>query len=1004
MNPKLANLLTELSAVERLQLDQRCDAFEDALRSRRDVSIEEILATIDNPSVRRAVVAECIGLELYHGRSNRQTQSSYESRFSDCSDAIKVAFAENAALFAPQTELGHYQIEECLGQGGSGIVYRATDQKLARIVALKILPASLSEDRQRIERFHSEAKILASLNHPHIATLYGFEEIEGLPVCIMEYVPGKTLSQEIDRSGPLNVELVERLFRQIAGAMEYAHARGVVHRDLKPSNIQVAPTEEAKVLDFGLAMSGSKTLAEADAARNESRALAGTLPYMSPEQLRDRAVDKRTDVWAFGCCLFEALTCSRPFRGETLSQIVASIMDDSPDWELLPKETPPEMRLVLRRSLSKDPHERLRDIGDAWLSKHQLDDLRALSLCDSTGVQDGAAGRRLSRWQTAARALPWLLLAASIIVFATNRRAPTNPGPANVYVEEIALPDGQHLAIDKYGPLGRGRRSIAISGDGQNLAYIAVDTLIDARPRIYCKRLGTSAAATSIAGTEGAYDIFFSPDDRSLAFVSEGRLKTTDLEGRTVTELCEVTFPIGGVWSDDEDIYVGDHFGDRLIAVHSSGREAPVMRTQWRDRGFRWLEALSGDHGLLFTRPHAGLKYLNLSSGEEKTVLESNSQIRSQLVDGRLAMTIDGHLHAAQFDSERIALISDTVSVLDGMRTGTAGNDQYAVSRTGTLAYVPGKPGQRSRLVRVRRTQIDAASTSESFRVKAELLEFDEERLGNFELSPDGNSMAIEIEGSGTTNIWRYDLPTTTRTQLTHKGNNRHPVWSPDGKQIAFSSDRNGSMRLFVKSSAHESEAAVPLTPPSPRTQYAYGWAPNKEVAFREESESGHTLWVIEPNLNATPSNRRLENITPMNEITTTAQVQFSPNGKWVAHTRFHVGDQATIRLQRYPVTDEHWNISAEHIGEELRWSTEGDRIYFRSGTHWMAVDFAESDSGAPVLTEPRPLFEGNFVNVTGYSYDITPNGDFILLESLQEQTPTRMVVIHNWLQSLPLR
>ena len=1006
MNSNSSTEFAQLAIEDQHQVDQLCDEFESALRSGEDVQIEDYYTRLGNEPARRTALNQLIGLELYHRRAQNEalTRDSYSARFPAYQDAVAAAFDETSSMLAPEMEIGPFRIVRQIGGGGMGIVYLARDQKLDRDVALKVLPAALAEDEQWLRRFHCEARILAGLTHPHIATLYGFEELQGLQLCVMEYVPGKTLARMLEEDGGIRVEEVDRIFSQISDALEHAHSRGVIHRDLKPANILIQPNGTAKLLDFGLATSVPAFDSNAsDLTDVEALRMAGTLPYMSPEQIRGRSIDKRADNWAFGCCLYEALTANRAFHGDSLADVVSAILHQSPDWDQLPKETPRNLRFVLRRSLEKDVDRRLRDIGDAWLADEVMEDLDSLSssepptrLHEPHKLADGRSAQR----QTVGRKailVPWLLFGAAAIGCLVALLRPARVAPVESIAYDLTLPPTEHLTLDQYGPLGEPRRSIALSPNGKLLAYIAAERRASTAftgQHIFVKRLGEVSGAVRLDATEGAYHVFFSPNNRWIGFFSNGMLKKITATGESYTELCEVSFPIGGTWSDDGNIYIGDSFGDRLVTIHQDGGPASTIHGEWYDKNFQWIEALPEGKGLLSSKRGAGLTHVESRSGKQHVLLALDNDVHPLYCAGRLFYAFDGRLMASSFDVNSLAIASTSVSVCNDVRTGQWGVGQYTISNTGTLAYIPGKSGRATQLARISQSQLEQSGDQE---VEAEPLVFTPEDFGNFTLSPDDMSIAIEVHKQ-TTDIWRYDLQSGNRTRLTFRGNNRHPVWSPHGKSIVFSSDRDGGMNLFLKSALNESAEATRLTPKSTKTEYVYSWDRDNGIGYREMSDEGHAIKSLQLSAGGVVT------IRPLTDLSYMSQPQFSPDGDWVVYTHWQAGDRAVVRLQRYPGSGDNWAVSGADGGEEAVWSQRGDKIVYRIDASWMSVDFTEptTPDGPPQLSTPQHLFSGNYINVSGMSYDITAKGDFILLHSLQDPKPNRIRVIHNWFGTLP--
>jgi len=465
------------------------------------------------------------------------------------------------------TKLGSYEVVAPIGAGGMGEVYRARDSKLGRQVALKVLPEEFARDTNRMARFEREAKLLASLNHPNIATIHGLEDSGGIRALVMELVEGPTLADRI-RQGPIPMDEALPIARQICEALEYAHERGVVHRDLKPANVKVTPDDAVKILDFGLAKALEGDPASADIATSptisrmatQAGILLGTAAYMSPEQAKAKPVDRRADIWAFGCVLYEMLTGKMAFRGETVTDTLAAVIKEDPDWSLLPANAPTRVRVLLQRCLQKDPKQRLRDIGDARIS---LDEVLS-GAPDANAAAASAASSPGSRrlWLIAAiAAVP--VLAAAYFAFLYFRPKP--PAAAEEVRFQISLPE--RTTFTGSAP--------SLSPDGRTLAVIL--TGADGKSRLWIRSLN-ALDAHPLEGTEGANGWpFWSPDSKSIAFVAMGKLLKIDVSGGPPQALCDVGLVLGGAWTSDHKILFSP--AGPLLEISESGGQPSSAST-----------------------------------------------------------------------------------------------------------------------------------------------------------------------------------------------------------------------------------------------------------------------------------------------------------------------------------------------------------------------------------------------------------------------------------------
>ena len=555
-------------------------------------------------------------------------------------------------MLSSRTKLGSYEISGAIGAGGMGEVYQAHDTKLGRDVAIKVLPDAFAHDADRLARFQREAKILASLNHPNIAMIHGLEQSNSTHYLVMELVPGETLAERIKREDAVPVEEALKIAVQIAEALEAAHEKGIIHRDLKPANVKVTPEGKVKVLDFGLAKAFAGDTETSDPINSPTLSMAatmhgvilGTAAYMSPEQARGKAVDKRTDIWAFGCVLYELLTGKQTFHGEDVTDILAAVVRAEPDWQALPAATPIQVRDLLRRCLQKDKTQRLRDAGDARIEIQEA--LAAPATATTTAAPATRGWRERMAW--AAAGLFVLTTIAFAIAFAL--RVPKPPQPMRLSAE-----------IGAEGSLYTDAGSAAIfSPDGSRLAFIASGS--DQKQRIYIRSLDQSEA-TALSGTENARNPFFSPDGQWIGFFADGKLKKISVQGGAGVTLCDVPNDRGGSWGEDGTIVFTTDTRAALSKVSSAGGTPQPLTTLDKqvDEGTqRWPQVLPGGQAVLFTSSTHGFNYddaeivvYSVATGQRKTVQRGGFYAR-YLPSGHVVYMRDGTLFAVPFDLKRL--------------------------------------------------------------------------------------------------------------------------------------------------------------------------------------------------------------------------------------------------------------------------------------------------------------------------------------------------------------
>jgi serine/threonine-protein kinase len=856
--------------------------------------------------------------------------------------------------------LGHYEIVEKLGEGGMGAVYRARDTTLGRDVALKLLPEFVAADREKIARLEREARLLASLSHPNIATLHGLEESNGLKYLVMELVPGETLAERISR-GPLRIEECLGIFRQIAEGLEAAHEKGIVHRDLKPANVIVTSEGRVKVLDFGLAKAVAEEAPSSDLSKSptltregtEQGVILGTASYMSPEQARGKTLDRRTDIWSFGCVFYEALTGTKAFSGETVSDILAAILEREPDWTALPARTPVKIRELLRWCLQKDPHRRLRDIGDARIE------------IDEPSATPVTVPRH--------RYVPWIVAAlVSGIAVWSFLRPEVEPERA-VSRFTVNVPPEQALtwANDP---------SVALSPDGKRLVYVGSS---GNEQRLYVRSLD-QLEARPIPGTEGAMTAFFSPDGEWVGFYEAGKLEKVRLDGGLPIILCDAPNPGGASWGPRDTILFSPGGVEGLSRVSASGGSSSVVSTPDPSQGefaHLWPDILPNGKTALFTIltgtgiPRIGL--LSLETGEYRVLLEGGSFAR-YVPTGHLAYVSEGVLLAAPFDLERLEVTGKPVPILEGVWTHpTNGTAHFALSLDGTLAYVPGVAAERT-LVWVDRVGAVRPITE------------DRRPYLSPRLSPDGQRLAVTIED----HIWVYDMVRDALSRVTFGPNQEYfPIWTPDGSHLTYGS--GDPFNIFWQPVDGSGEAERLTT--SENTQLPTSWSPDgKILVYSELMPTGQ----YDIGLVTLEGQRKTHTFlqTPFNE----AGGVFSLDGRFLAYTSNESG-RFEIYVRPFPGPGSKWQISSDG-GVQPVWARSGREMFYRNGDKMMAVTI-ETEPGFRA-GKPTLLFEGPFLypDLRAAQYDIASDGqNFVMIQEL-ESGPTQIHIVLNWFEELKAR
>jgi len=871
--------------------------------------------------------------------------------------------------------LSHYKVLEKIGQGGMGEVYRAEDTNLSREVAIKVLPEQFTQDPQRLARFEREAKLLAQLNHPNIAAIYGFEKADGVHFLALELVPGETLQERIAK-GPLPVEEALEVCRQIAEGVEAAHEKGVIHRDLKPANVKVTPEGKVKILDFGLAkafeaetpvtdISQSPTLTE---EMTRAGVILGTAAYMSPEQAKGKPVDKRADVFAFGAVLYELLTGKRAFEGETITETIAKVLESEPDWELLPENTPWTIRNLLRRCLAKDAHDRFQHIGDVRIEVKLA--LSEPATASPIGVRSGTQS---AGWQ---RAIPWnivgvIALVAIVTVWILMRPTP-QPVTKLVITPPATAPMNDSGGID-----------VAISPDGRNVVYPAVN---EGTVQLYLHPLD-QFTPTPISGTEGATSPFFSPDGKSVAFFSSDELRKVSLQGGPPVTIAKTPFLGIGSWSSEDIIVFGSRgAGFGLYRVPAGGGEPESLAVPDFDKGesgYRFPEILPSGEAVLFTilgRDGWQIAVLSLESGDQKILLEGGRQARYANT-GHLVYEVagSGALMAVPFDPERLEVTGDPAPLLQGVRYNPSLAVDYAFSSSGTLVYVPLQTNGQS-LVWVDREGTERVITQE------------QRTFATPRISPDGRQLSVTIyDDDGRGDVWIYSFEQDSFSRLTFGGDlNATQSWSPDGKWIAFQSSGE-SQRGVYRQLADGSGPPQQLTTPTPVAQHADSWSPDGRVLALFK---GGNIWVLPMDGEGEP--QPLINSPDGFDCCS----QFSPDGKWLAYVS-NEGGQQNVYVSPYPKPDVKYLVSDEEGGAQPVWSPDGRELFYRSGSKMMVAAVQTEPSFSVV--KPKLLFEGSYV-FSQFSpgkqyYDISLDGQQFVM--IKEAGQAQINVVLNWFEEL---
>jgi serine/threonine protein kinase/Tol biopolymer transport system component len=863
--------------------------------------------------------------------------------------------------------LAHYQITAHLGSGGMGEVYEATDSKLDRSVALKLLPEAFADDPERAARFDREAKTLASLNHPHIASIYGLEESDAQRFLVMELVPGRTLEDRIGGK-PLPVDDALDIARQVVEALEAAHEKGIVHRDLKPGNVKITPDGQVKVLDFGLAklaMPGDDASSGTTVSELATRvgAVLGTPGYMAPEQAKGLPVDRRADIFAFGCLLYEMLTGRPPFDGRTVPEILSQLLEHEPDWTRLPSSLAPSIQRVLRLCLEKNPTKRRQAVGDVRID---LD----LALDESVVPAPATPGRR-SRLASGVSIVGAVLLAVLATLAAT--RLLETPAP-ETRLEIVTPPTPLPLHF-------------ALSPDGRYIAFVASESPGDNETRLYLRALN-STVAEPIAGTEGAGYPFWSPDSRSIGFFASERLLRIDVTGGPAQTLATAAFPQGGAWGADGTILFAPTTVGPLLSVSASGG-AVIAATELdspRQKNHRLPSFLpDGRRFLFYAEGESEVSGIFLGSldGEAPRRLVAARSAGVSLDRDRVAIVQEGVLVARRLDVARRELTGDPVALASSVGVEPSGLFGFSASTAGILAFrEAGRPSAR------RLTWFDGAGN---------LLEHVEE-LNGPELSPDPEQryLAGDLTIDGNRDVWIVDRLRGGSIRLTtHPAVDGYPIWSPKGTELVFESVRNGTFDLWIGPSNQPGDERLLFE--SPDHEIPIDWSADGRFVLYSRSDSAPDTEYRRSDLWALPMTG--EDRTPIAVANTPFEERmgaFSPDGRWVAYDTDQSG-RFEVKVQAFPEPSEVFPVSTDG-GLAPRWGSNGE-IYFVALDGTMMAARVSTTASTFESERPEPLFSTGITATQRFNqqYAVSSDRRFVVLDSQADDVVAPITVVLNW-------
>jgi eukaryotic-like serine/threonine-protein kinase len=891
-------------------------------------------------------------------------------------------------MFMIGKTLGNFEITNQLGRGGMGEVYQAKDRKLGRDVAIKVLPEEFAKDADRVARFQREAKLLAFLNHPNIAAIYGLEEFGGTNFLVLELVEGETLAEQLKR-GPIPVEESLKLALQISEALEASHEKGVIHRDLKPANIKITADAKVKVLDFGLAkafageqtdlnLSNSPTLSNAP---TQQGIILGTAAYMSPEQARGKIVDKRADIWAFGCVLFEMLTGRAAFSGKDVTDILAAVIRSEPEWNSLPANLHWRLREVIERCLKKDAKDRYHDISDVKVDIQKV-------LIDPSGVLVQPVTEAEPRTKLR-QMLPWLavaiVLGAIIAGVAVWKLKP--PEPRQIMHFYYELPEGQQFS-------NLSMPVVAISPDGKQFVY--------STPKGLYMSSVNDLSANLIAGTEeSTQQPFFSPDGKWIGYfsVTDHKLKKVSANGGAPVDLCDVAQLAGASWYEENTIVYGQLPGDIMRISTKGGTPESIVKA--KSNFLSSPQILPDGKSVLYSSTTGGsadlkIRVQSLKSGKPKELFAGSWA--QYLPTGHLAYGLDNNsnLFIVPFDIDKLEVTGGAVPIVQGILQG-------AIANSGTLIYLPGSATADANNQRIL-VWVDRKGNEEPLLAQPKFYKYPN-------ISPDGTRVAITDYGGKTHDIWVWDLIRKTLTKLTFDGKeNVCPVWAPDGKRIAFSSfghSNSGNDSGVYWKAADGTGQDEQLSSMPGRGFVPYCWSNDgKNLVGAEFSTAMDIEHIGMLSMEGDHARKTL-----LQQASVERSPKISPDGRWMAYTSNESGREE-IYVRPFPEVDKgRWQISTSGGGGPL-WSPDGRELFYLNGDAVMSVSI-KTELSFDIVGTPQVLFRGTFVGPDlgeGTPWALSPDGKRFLMIKPPAITPSaeeglrKINIVLNWFEELKQR
>ena len=867
----------------------------------------------------------------------------------------------------PGTRLGPYEILATIGAGGMGEVYKALDTKLEREVAIKVLPNALARDSERLARFEREAKVLASLNHPNIATIYAIEESSEGKAIAMEFVPGDTLK------GPLPLETALNYAKQIAEALEAAHEKGITHRDLKPPNIMITPEGVVKVLDFGLAAvpsreasSDSSSSPTLSMAATQTGVIMGTAGYMSPEQAAGKPVDRRADIWSFGVVLWEMITGARLFEGETISHTLADVLRAPIDFAKLPVTTPLVVVELLRRCLDRNTRRRLRDIGEARIT---IEKYLANPASGTVGLQQ-IEGGATSKW---AWVLAGVLGVATLAMGFVSFRHATEEPPR--VIKTSLLPPENAVFRQNNIP--------AVSPDGKRIAFVAMS---EGKFSVWVRGLD-SLAARALPGTEGAFLPFWSPDSRTIAFFADEKLKKIEIAGGPALALCDAAGAFGGTWSR-KDVIVFNSGGGIFRVSATGGSVTPLTTLDWASgeitHRYPWF--LPDGRHFLYTAVNQDSRKTvvyaaDLDSDQRKLIVAAASNV-AYAPPGYLLFVRERTLMAQIFDAGKLQTLGDAVPIAEQVDAANGFERfQFSISQNGVLAYVAGGSGSGA----LQLTWFDR--TGKALGIVGKPAYINTPRL-----SPDGKTVATDRldPSSNNRDIWLLDVAHGTEQRLTFADQNWFPVWSPDAKRVVYL--RLSSQKMLAKAvdgTGPEEEVEAAAKAPQDWTRDGRYLISATQAA---NPKTGNDLWALPfmPGKSGVSGKPLALRNTEFQEY----HGRVSPDGRWLAY-QSNESKRSEIYVVGFPKLSGRWQVSVNG-GTRPVWSRDGRELYFL-GLEDTLMAVAVKSGEQFQAGAPQPLFNVRLSGNANASYDVSADGRFLFATTTEQAARVPMTVVVNW-------